>query len=213
MLKNRLRRLFGAQFARPHGPLGRVAARIMRAGNAPLNGWILQLLSVRPGDHVLEVGFGPGVALAQLLELVPDGTVTGVEASTSMAKQARDRFRPAIADGHLKIHNGDAASLPFDEGTFDKVSAIHVVYFWPDQLATIGELRRVLRPGGVLALGYQERDRMPPRAARGLAAAGARLVGPGEVEDLARRAGFGDARVEARPGDGGPSGFCLLARK
>jgi SAM-dependent methyltransferase len=130
-----------------------------------------------------------------------------------MARQARDRFRDAIAEGRLKIHTGDAASLPFDEGTFDKVSATHVVYFWPDQNATVGELRRVLRPGGVLAVGYQEQDRMPPRAARGLAAAGARLVGPGDVEDMARRAGFGHVRVETRPGDRGPSGFCMLATK
>lgn len=213
MLKNRLRRTFGRQFARPHGPLGRVAARIMRQANAPLNGWLVGLLPVGPEDHILEVGFGPGVALAQLLGRVPNGTVTGVEASTSMARQARDRFRDAIAERRLKIHTGDAAPLPFDEGTFDKVSATHVVYFWPDQVATVGELRRVLRPGGVLAVGYQEQDRMPPRAAQGLAAAGARLVGPGEVEDIARRAGFGRVRVETRPGDGGPSGFCMLATK
>lgn len=200
----------GGQFAQPHGPLGWVAARIMRRSNAPLNHWIVELLSVGPEDHVLEVGFGPGVALAQLLEQAPNGVVTGFEASASMASQARVHFRSSIAQGRLEIHTGDAASLPFSEGSFDKVCATHVVYFWRDQLSTIRELRRVLRPGGVLALGYQERDRMPPQAVRSLTAAGASLVGPGEIEDLARRAGFEQVRVETRPGSGGPSGFCML---
>jgi hypothetical protein len=54
---------------------------------------------------------------------------------------------------------------------------------------------------------------MPRRAAEGLAAAGARLVAPGEVEDLVHQAGFSDVRVETLSGEGGPAGFCALARK
>ena len=209
----RLQRAFASQFARPRGPFGQLAARFMRQGNAPFNHWIVELLSVNADDRILEVGFGPGVALTELLQRAPNGFVAGVDASTSMANQARARHRQAIADGRVQVTTGDASALPFDDAAFDKVCGTHVVYFWSDPVATIGELRRVLRPGGVLALGYQERERMPPRAAQGLAAAGAKLVDPGEVEDLVRKAGFSDVRVESKPGDAGPAGFCVLATK
>jgi SAM-dependent methyltransferase len=206
-------RTFGSQFARPHGPLGRLVARLMRRGNATLNLWIVELLKVQPADRILEVGFGPGVALAELLARASAGLVVGVDASASMVRQARSRHADAIAAGRLELREGDAASLPFDDASFDKVCGTHVIYFWPDPVPTVRELRRVLRPGGTLALGYQEREHMPPRAAAGLGLAGARLVGPGDVEQVVRAAGFEEVRVETRQTTSGPAGFCLLAVK
>jgi SAM-dependent methyltransferase len=206
-------RTFGAQFASPRGPLGQVAARMMRRGNAPLNLWIVELLAIRPQDHVLEVGFGPGVALAALTARASSGLVAGLDLSASMVRQARARHAAAIAAGQMDLRQGDAALLPFADASFDAVCATHVLYFWPDQVATVRELRRVLRPGGRLALGYQERAHMPPRAARGLSLAGAQLVGPGEVEQMVRAAGFAQVRVETRAAPDGPAGFCALAIK
>lgn len=208
-----LRRSFGSQFARPHGPLGRLVARLMRRGNAPLNLWIVELLGVEPGDRILEVGFGPGVALAELLARASSGFVAGVDVSESMVREARSRHADAIAAGRLEIRQGDAGSLPYGDATFDKACGTHVIYFWPDREGTVRELRRILRPGGTLALGYQERDRMPPGSATMLSQAGARLVGPGEVERIVRAAGFEDVRLETRQTPSGPAGFCVIATK
>ena len=77
-ITQRLRRSFGRQFARPRGPLGWLVARLMRPGNASLNLWLVELLAVQPQDRVLEVGFGPGVALAALLARASAGFVAGV---------------------------------------------------------------------------------------------------------------------------------------
>src|SRR2546426_9124300 len=104
----------GRQFGRPRGPLGWIVARLMRRGNAPLNLWMVELLDVAPGDRVLEVGFGPGVALAELLARASDGFVAGVDASELMVRQARSRHANAIAAGRLEIRHGDAGSLPYD---------------------------------------------------------------------------------------------------
>ena len=209
----RLEGTVGSQFARPRGLLGQLSVRVMRRSNAPLNVWMVDLLGVTPHDRVLEVGFGPGVALADLLARASDGFVVGVDASELMVRQARSRHADAIAMGRLEIRQGDAGSLPDDDAAFDKVCGTHVIYFWADAVATVRELRRVLRPGGTLALAYQERDRMPPRAAAGLTRAGARLVGPGEVEEVVRAAGFEDIRVETKVAPQGPAGFCLVALK
>lgn len=209
----RLEETVGSQLARPRGLLGQLTARLLRRGNAPLNHWMVDLLGVTPQDRILEVGFGPGVALADLLARASDGFVAGVDTSELMVRQARSRHADAIATGQLEIRQGDAGSLPDDHATFDKVCGAHVIYFWPDAVATVRELRRVLRPGGTLALAYQERDRMPPRAAAGLTRAGARLFGPGEVEEVVRAAGFEDVRVEIKVAPKGPAGFCLIAVK
>jgi SAM-dependent methyltransferase len=213
MTLQRLKWAFARQFARPHGPLGNVAAGIMRRGNAPLNLWIIELMELKPGSRVLEVGFGPGIALAELVHRTPKGFVAGIDTSASMANQARRRHRKAIASGHLQIHCGDASSLPFEGQTFDWVLGTHVLYFWADPVATVLELHRVLRPGGSLALGFQERAHMPETAVDGLSAAGATLVDAGEVEELTRKAGFAGVRRETKPGVGGPAGFCVIATK
>lgn len=205
--------MFGRQRAHPRGVLGRVTARFMRSGNGPLSLWMVELLEVRDNDRVLEVGFGPGVALGALLERVPHGTVAGVEASALMVRDARRHFATAVAAGRLDLLRGDAASLPFDDGSFDAVCGAHVLYFWPDPLATIRELGRVLRPGGRLALAFQERDRMPPHAASGLSSAGARLYGRGQVEDLVRDGGLEDVRLETRVTPDGPAELCVAAVK
>jgi SAM-dependent methyltransferase len=210
-----LQRSFGSQFARPHGPLGRLVASMMRRGNAPLNLWMVELLQVEPGDRILEVGFGPGVALAELIARASTGFVVGVDASESMVRQAQSRHADAIAAGRLEIRQGDAGSLTHNDATFDTVCGAHVIYFWPDPIRTVRELRRVLRPGGKLALGYQEREHMPPGAATRLSQAGAKLVGPGEVDQVVHSAGFEDIRLETQQtsSGSGPGGFCVVAIK
>ncbi|MDQ6908926.1 MAG: class I SAM-dependent methyltransferase [Chloroflexota bacterium] len=212
-MKRLIIQTFGRQFGHPRGPLGQLVARLMRTGNAPLNLWMVGLLAVGPQDRVLEVGFGPGVALAALLARASDGFVAGIDLSGLMVRRARSRHADAIAAGRLEIRQGDAGSLPDEGATFDTVCGTHVIYFWPDAVATVRELRRVLRPGGTLALAYQERERMPPPAKAGLSQAGATLYGPGEVERVIRAAGFEDVRVETQVSPDGPAGFCVLATK
>lgn len=153
--------------------MGWIVARLLRRTNARLNLWMVELLHVAHGDRVLEVGFGPGVTLTALLARASQGLVAGVDVSESMVQQARSHYAAAIAAGRLEIRHGDASSLPYEDATFDKVCGAQVLYFWPDPVATVHELRRVLRSGGTLALAYQER----PTGRRALRQADARLYG------------------------------------
>lgn len=206
-------RLIGRNYGRPSGLVGRLTARLMRRGNAALNLWLLGLLDVQPEDRVLEVGFGPGVALDALLAGAADGFVAGVDASALMVQQARTRHATAIATGRLAVRQGDAAALPFGEATFDRACGTHVIYFWPDPVAAMRELRRVLRPGGTLALGYQQREHMPEVALRTTGTIASRLYGPGEVEQVVHEAGFVAVRTETHGNPAHPAGFCVLATK
>ena len=208
-----LNRLIGRNYGQPRGLIGRFTARMMRQNNAALNLWLVGLLDVAPRCRVLEVGFGPGVALDALLARASEGFVAGVDASALMVEQARARHAAAIGAGRLEVNQGDAAALPYGDATFDSACGTHVVYFWPDPVATLRELRRVLRPGGTVALGYQQREHMPAIALRTTGQIAARLYGPGELEQVVRDAGFTGVQLKTQGDPASPGGFCVLATK
>ncbi|HEY6684302.1 MAG TPA: class I SAM-dependent methyltransferase, partial [Propionibacteriaceae bacterium] len=82
-----------AQFHHPTGAVGHVAGWIMgrRSSNVARNRWAVQLLDVQPTDRVIELGCGPGVAIAALATRAIRGLVVGVDHSQVMIRQARRR--------------------------------------------------------------------------------------------------------------------------
>src|SRR5690606_25877073 len=138
-----------SQFAHPRGPLGWFVGHLMAWKNGARSRWALDLLSPRPGERILEVGFGPGVDVRRLLERVGEsGFVAGVDVSVEMVRQARARNRAAIAAGRARLERGSPERLPFDDGAFDAIYSTNSAQFWPDLTAAMTELRRVLSPSG-----------------------------------------------------------------
>ena len=141
-----------AQYRRPSGLLGRYIGRQMARDHRPENEWTVAQLDLRPADQVLELGCGPGVALGLATLQAPQGRVAGLDYSLTMVRAARQRNAAAVRRGHVALHRGDVTRLPFAGASFDKAFGIHTVYFWPNPHAALREIRRVLRPGGALAL-------------------------------------------------------------
>ncbi|MGH1490950.1 MAG: class I SAM-dependent methyltransferase [Acidimicrobiales bacterium] len=150
-----------SQFARPRGPLGVMAGRIMsqRGSNVDRNFWMLDLLGFQPDDRVLEIGPGPGVALAAVAERVTLGELVAIDHSPIMLRQTAKRTAEAVAQGRVTLIEGDAGLLPANLGRFDRIYAMNVWQFWDDQEAVIDSLTQRLNVGGKLALGYQPRHR------------------------------------------------------
>jgi ubiquinone/menaquinone biosynthesis C-methylase UbiE len=128
-----------------------------RASNVERNRWMVGLLDLAPRHRVLEIGPGPGIALESAARTVTAGELVGLDHSTTMVGQARRRNRAAVAEGRLTLIEGSAEALPAGLGTFDRIFAMNVWQFWPDQDAVVADLARHLEPGGVLALGFQPR--------------------------------------------------------
>lgn len=142
----------GRQLKRPHGVAGRAIGHAMRLLNRQPNQLAIAALAVLPTDHVLELGYGPGEAVASMAQLACDGKVCGIDASAIMHAQALRRNARAIHQGRVQLVHGDFACLPWDDGAFDKILAVNVAYFWNDPVAILAECRRVLRPGGTLSI-------------------------------------------------------------
>ena len=135
-MRRRLRRALVAQFHAPTGLLGRVAGWVMahRTSNVERNRWAVALLDVRPTDSVLEIGFGPGIAIGEIAARATGGRVCGLDHSPVMVRQAARRNRAAVRAGRVDLRCGsvdDRDALDGFGATFDKVLAVNVVGFWP----------------------------------------------------------------------------------
>jgi SAM-dependent methyltransferase len=123
-----------AQFGRPQGVGGRAAGLLMahRPSNRRRNAWVVSLLDARPGDRVLEIGFGPGLAIRELTRVAPDCYVCGIDHSELMLRQASRRNAEGIRRGVVDLRLGSADALPVFEAPFDKILAINTVLFWSE---------------------------------------------------------------------------------
>lgn len=197
------------QFRQPSGFFGRFAGFLFRI-NLEAIAWTISLLEIQPTDHVLEIGFGPGHGIQQVARIAVHGRVAGVDFSQTMLQQATRRNAAAIASGKVELRLGDAAALPYPDNTFNKVFATNVVYFWKDPLATLQEIRRVMKPGGRLALYVISKEDI---ANFKVTQTGVyRLYTGDELAGLLTQAGFHQARFVTKF-ERHRTGICALAEK
>lgn len=188
-----MRSIFLRMFGRPTGVLGRLGGIIMARSNFECAIWVIDLLDVQSNDKVLEVGFGPGMAIELLAnKLASGGYIAGVDSSREMVAQATARNAGAIKAGRVDLRRGSVESLPFQDGTFDKALAINSMQVWPDAVAGLREIRRVIKPGGKVALGFTHHSGQPRQG----------------VTETLTSAGFTNAHVVEADKD-----FCALAIK
>ena len=113
------------------------------------------VLDVGADERVLEIGFGPGRALIAFARIVgPVGAVVGLDLSPGMTAEAGRRIDAAGLSDTIDLVVGDARSLPFDAHSFDAAFLSFTLELFSDaDIPTVlHELRRVLRPGGRLAI-------------------------------------------------------------
>jgi SAM-dependent methyltransferase len=203
-IPDRLRRRIVAQAHKPTGPAGHVEGWIFghRSSNVRRNRWAVELLEIKPDDRVLELGCGPGVALAAFARRATRGLVVGVDHSPVMIRQARRRNAAAVRAGRVRLVTAPVERLHVTDGPFDAALAVNTVGMWPEPTDRLREIGRLLAPGGRIAVVSQPRC---PGATAATSAAAA--------DGLAARladAGFGDLRVETLALD--PPAVCVLAR-
>jgi ubiquinone/menaquinone biosynthesis C-methylase UbiE len=117
--------------------------------------WAMETMAVGPGDRVLEIGCGHGVAVTLVCERLEGGRITAVDRSAKMIDAARKRNREHIEAGKAELIEAALDEADFGARRFDKVFAVHVRSLW-DRPRELDVVRRLLAPGGRLYLFHQE---------------------------------------------------------
>jgi ubiquinone/menaquinone biosynthesis C-methylase UbiE len=188
-----LKHFMASQMRKPSGWFGSVILRrLLNRMNIAVVESTISRLGLEPHHHVLEIGFGGGTALALVSKRLTTGVITGVDFSPEMVREAERRFRLDIANGRLRVQLGDIAGLPLAAASFDRVFTINTIYFWPDTVRGFGEIRRVLKSGGLAVIALRSRENMERVS---FTQHGFRLFSPPEVPPFMQQAGFTNVKL------------------
>ncbi len=203
------------QCRKPKGWLGRLNLLLMNSRHSALTDWALDALSVGDAELILDVGCGGGRTVQKLAARAGRAKIYGIDFSAESVAVSRRTNRAWIETGRVEIRAGSVSHLPFTDGTFDFVTAVETHYYWPDLVADLREVLRVLKPGGALAIvaeaykggKYDERLKRLAEVAKFMNYAHLSIR---EHEELFTRAGYTDVRAVENYDKGW---ICVMGRR
>lgn len=134
---------------KPEGELGDNLIDNMNINHEGIAQWSLNHLDISKDDFILDIGCGGGVNVERFLKMT-ENKVFGLDYSELAVERSAALNRLAIDEGRCKIIQGSVSDLPFDDNSFDIVTAFETVYFWPDFLNDLKEIYRVLKEEGII---------------------------------------------------------------
>lgn len=138
-----------------YAKLSRIYPLIERTFERKIREKSLKFLDIQEEEKVLEIGFGTGYCLVKMARSVGGkGKVYGIDVTPEMIELARKRVRKEGFAGRVRLSEGDARNLPYQDGLFDAVYMAEVLELFdtPDIPGVLKEIRRVLKPDGRLAV-------------------------------------------------------------
>ncbi|MFW8605080.1 class I SAM-dependent methyltransferase [Rhizobium beringeri] len=121
--------------------------RLMGRWSRKLAPMLVDFAGLADGDRVLDVGCGTGSLTFTLAETPGLREIVAIDYSTVFVEAAKRRN----TDPRVSIQQADACALPFEDNRFDRAMALLVLHFVPEAGKAVSEMRRVVRPGGVVA--------------------------------------------------------------
>ncbi|MCE0738700.1 methyltransferase family protein [Bacillus subtilis] len=146
--------MLSKKFSKPKGVFGMIAGYIMAAENRTLNQWTIDQLGITRGDSILEVGFGPGYCMQQVLKREKDVDLHGIDVSEVMLKLAARR----VKSKPVCLIQGSVETFPLTDSFYNKVISVNNYTIWNDQTKGVKQIYRALKPGGKAAITMQPRE-------------------------------------------------------
>lgn len=144
---------FFSNMRKPEGKLGNIQLKSMNKEHTPVSLWGLKHLNISPDDVILDIGCGGGMNINRMAQGAKK--VYGVDYSIESVNLSKEVNEDLIKEGRVEVHEGNVMDLPFEDNSFDIVTAFETVYFWPDIVKSFGEVKRVLKPGGMFLIGCE----------------------------------------------------------
>jgi ubiquinone/menaquinone biosynthesis C-methylase UbiE len=148
------------QLGCPEGEHGIKTGEMMHTNNIGMTSAAIDALNLQNGETVLEIGHGNGGHIAQLLSKAENLNYFGADISVTIIAEAEKINQDFIAKGKVHFKLTDGNSLPFDNHQFDKISTVNTIYFWTNPVEYLNEIKRALKPNGILALCFADKNFM-----------------------------------------------------
>ena len=181
---------------KPEGEAGMAISERLNQINAGITSAVYRSLQLRHGDRILEIGFGNGKLLPELLSSADDLYYAGVDIAATMVEAAKAFNADLVASGRASFELASADEIPHPDASFDRVFAVNVIYFWPEPVRALAEMRRVLRPDGLSIVATVNPDPQEPPPPFVREEFGFRARDVETVLALHRQAGFGHIGIE-----------------
>ncbi|MDX2158915.1 MAG: methyltransferase domain-containing protein [Hyphomicrobiaceae bacterium] len=185
--------VLASHLGNPSGEIGLAVMATLKVANTGCYQAAFERLQVALGDRVLEVGFGNGDFIRDIISLADRVSYTGIDISETMVEAVSASCASEIASGRVTLRLASSSVMPFTSQSFDKALGLNTLYFWQDPRQDLRELRRVLRPGGKLVL-----FAVTPWSAAGrpVFAQNFNFYGERELGSLVRESGFTTSTIE-----------------
>jgi len=185
------------QCRKPTGWFGRLLLRDFNRHHSKVTDWGLRHIAIEQHDTLLDVGCGGGRTVHKLAGIATAGKVYGIDFSEESVNVSRRTNQRWITLGRVEILHASVSGLPFSDHLFDLVSAVETHFFWPDLVADMQEVLRVLKPRGkliIIAEAYKggKHDKVLQKLAGLMNMA---LLSVNEYRELFSRAGYSEVQI------------------
>ncbi len=175
----------------------------MNSRHSGVTDWGLSHVRIEPHFTILDVGCGGGRTVSKLAERATQGKVYGIDYSETSVAATRKTNARWINMQRVEVREGSVSELPFQNSTFDLVTAVETHFWWPDLPAGVAEIHRVLKPSGkmvVIGEVYKGANTtMAKMVEQKAPQIGMKLLDPEEHRALLVNAGYSEVQISVEP--------------
>jgi ubiquinone/menaquinone biosynthesis C-methylase UbiE len=148
------------QLSCPEGEHGIKTGEMMHASNLGMTSSAIDALNLQNNNTILEIGHGNGGHIAQLLSKAENLKYYGADISETIIAEAEKINLHFVDKGIVHFELTDGATLPFENNQFNKIFTVNTIYFWSNPGEYLNEIKRTLKPNGILALCFADKTFM-----------------------------------------------------
>ncbi|MBN1181395.1 MAG: class I SAM-dependent methyltransferase [Bacteroidales bacterium] len=149
---------FSKQARRPKGLFGKlIMSLIFNKGNAALNAFTYELMSIQKDDKILEIGFGTGTLINKMAEKIDKGIIEGIDFSNTMMLIAQKKNKEYIKNGKVKLIEANFDEIPLEKDNYTKVCSVNTIYFWKNPENSVKKIVEILKPKGKLVIAFEDK--------------------------------------------------------
>lgn len=169
---------------------------LMNIGHFFMAEWGFSHIKIQNTDLCLDIGCGGGANVKRLLKKCPKGETVGMDYSEISVEKSRKVNRSEIERKRCRILRGDVMQLPFEEETFDVVTAFETLYFWPDIDKAFRQVYRVLKSGGTFMICNEENGEAAKSEKWTDIIKGMKIYNAEQIKNALEKVGFSDVKTD-----------------